>query len=180
MPTHRNRSDRVHTGRVFTLYRDQITLPNGVETTLEVIRHPGAAAIVPLTDDGRVLLIRQYRYAVDDWIWEIPAGTLEAGETPLACARRELVEETGFSAERWQPLGVITPLPAYSDEKIHLFRAEVLAPAESRLDADEIVEVHAVVIEETLAMIAAGTICDAKTIAGLALSAWQPAVSAAF
>jgi len=180
MSTRRKTSDHVHTGRVFTLYRDHITLPNGVETTLEVIRHPGAAAIVPLTAEGRVLLLRQYRYAVDDWIWEIPAGTLEAGESPIACARRELAEETGFSAERWHPLGVITPVPAYSDERIHLFRAEALAPAESRLDADEIVEVHAFAVEETLAMMAAGTICDAKTIVGLVMSGWQAPKTAAF
>ena len=173
MSTSRKTSDCVHKGRVFALYRDQVTLPNGVDTTLEVIRHPGAAAIVPLTAEGRVLLLRQYRYAVDDWIWEIPAGTLEEGESPLACARRELAEETGFSAAQWHPLGVITPLPAYSDEKIHLFRAEALLPAESRLDVDEIVEVHDFAFEEALAMIAAGTICDAKTISGLAMAGWQ-------
>lgn len=172
MPTLCQTSRRVHAGRVFTLDRDTIILPNGVRTTLDVIRHPGAAAIVPFTAEGRVLLIRQYRYAVDAWIWEIPAGTLETGESPLACARRELVEETGYTADQWHPLGVITPLPAYSDERIHLFRAEVLAPAESRLDADEILEVHAFEYAETLAMIGAGTIGDAKTISGLVRAGW--------
>ena len=91
MPSRCLTSVRVHEGRVFTLYRDHIELPNGLRTRLEVIRHPGAAAIVPFTSQGRVLLIRQYRYAVDEAIWEIPAGTMEAGEAPLECARRELV-----------------------------------------------------------------------------------------
>jgi ADP-ribose pyrophosphatase len=170
MPTRRLTSVRIHQGRVFTLYRDYIELPNGVRTTLEVIRHPGAAAIVPFTAPGRVLLIRQYRYAVDEAIWEIPAGTLESGESPLECARRELAEETGFAAGRWLPLGSVTPLPAYSDETIHLFRAEDLVPEEAQADADEILTPHEFAYEETLAMIAAGTIRDAKTIAALTLA----------
>jgi ADP-ribose pyrophosphatase len=177
MPTRCKSSVRLHQGRVFSLYRDHIELPNGVATRLEVIRHPGAAAIVPFTAGGGVLLIRQFRYAIDDWIWEIPAGTMEAGESPLACARRELVEETGFAAGRWLSLGVITPLPAYSDEAIHLYRAEALKPAKKRLDVDEILEHQEFPYEETLAMIAAGTIRDAKTIAALFLAGRLPPVT---
>jgi 8-oxo-dGTP pyrophosphatase MutT (NUDIX family) len=167
MPSRCNDSTLVHQGRVFALRRDQVTLPNGVATTLEVIRHPGAAAIVPVTDRGHVLLIRQYRYAIDAYIWEIPAGTMEPGELPLACARRELAEEIGVSAQSWQELGVVVPLPAYSDETIHLYRAEGLLPAAQHLDPDEILEIHEFRYEEALAMIRTGQIRDAKTITGL-------------
>ena len=160
----------VHEGRVFTLHRDRIVLPNGVETSLEVIRHPGAAAIVPVTAAGNVLLVRQFRYAIDTSIWEIPAGTMEPDESPITCARRELVEEIGVSAGRWHDMGKITPLPAYSDEVIHLFRADDLQPAEQNLDADEILEVHEFNFQETLEMIRMGGIRDAKTIAGLTLA----------
>lgn len=170
MPSRCEESTLIHQGRVFALHRDRVTLPNGVVTTLDVIRHPGAAAVVPVTDQGHVVLIRQYRYAVDDRIWEIPAGTLEPGESPLTCAQRELIEEIGMSAIRWRPLGTIMPLPAYSDERIHLFRAEGLAPAEQCLDPDEILEVHTFPYAETLEMIRTGRIRDAKSIAGLAMA----------
>jgi len=170
MPSRCNESTIVHRGRVFALHHDRITLPNGVVTTLDVIRHPGAAAIVPVTARGHVILIRQYRYAVDDRIWEIPAGTLEMGESPLACARRELAEEIGMVAESWHPLGSILPLPAYSDETIHLYRAEDLSPTDQCLDPDEILEVHEFGYEETLEMIRTGRIRDAKTITGLMMA----------
>lgn len=170
MPSRCHDSTTVHQGRVFTLHRDRITLPNGVTTTLDVIRHPGAAAIVPLTSRETVLLIRQYRYAIDAHIWEIPAGTMETGESPLACARRELIEEIGMSARSWHKLGAIAPLPAYSDETIHLYRAEDLQPAEQHLDPDEIIEIHEFRFGEALEMIRTGRIRDAKTISGLMMA----------
>lgn len=163
-------SSVVYEGRVFALHRDRVTLPNGHDTTLEVIRHPGAAAIVPVTAQGTVLLIHQFRYATDGSIWEIPAGTMEPGELPLACAQRELGEEAGVAATRWQKLGVIMPLPAYSDEVIHLYRAEELLPARQHLDSDEILEIHEFSYEDTLEMIRTGVIIDAKTIAGLMMA----------
>jgi ADP-ribose pyrophosphatase len=165
-----NESRAVHKGRVFTLHRDRITLPNGVDTILDVIRHPGAAAIVPVTAQGNVLLIRQFRYAMNGHIWEIPAGTMEPDESPLACAQRELGEEIGVSASRWRKLVELMPLPAYSDEIIHLFRAEELAPTRQHLDPDEILEIHEFSYEDALEMIAAGAIRDAKTIAGLMMA----------
>lgn len=170
MPSRCHDSTIVHQGRVFALRRDRVTLPNGVATTLDVIRHPGAAAIVPVTDRGQVLLIRQYRYAIDAYIWEIPAGTMEPGESPLTCARRELIEEIGMSARDWHKLGAIAPLPAYSDETIHLFRAENLIPDEQHLDPDEIIEIHEFRFAETLEMIRTGLIRDAKTISGLMMA----------
>jgi 8-oxo-dGTP pyrophosphatase MutT (NUDIX family) len=170
MHARRHGSTVVHTGRIIALHSDRVTLPNGVAATLDVIRHPGAVAVVPVTDRGHVVLIRQYRYAVDDYIWEIPAGTLEPGESPLACARRELIEEIGVSAGRWHTLGAVTPLPSYSDEIIHLFRAEDLRPAAQHLDADEIIEIHEFPYAEALAMITGGRIRDTKTIAGLTMA----------
>ena len=121
-----------------------------------------------------MLLIRQYRYALDTDIWEIPAGTCLPEESPLACARRELEEETGVTAGVWTALGEITPLPGYSDEVIHLFAARRLEPARQKLDADELLEVREVGVDAALAMIDAGTIRDAKTITGLLLAKKKP------
>ena len=170
MSSHCQESTVVHKGRVFALHRDRVTLPNGNETTLDLIRHPGASAIVPIPAEGRVLLIRQYRYAVGGSIWEIPAGTMEPGESPSRCARRELSEEIGVSAARWQKLGQITPLPAYSDEIIHLYQAQDLAPTTQRLDPDEVLEIHEFRMDQALEMIRTGIIQDAKTITGLLLA----------
>jgi len=160
----------IHTGRVFELQKENITLPNGITLDIEIIRHPGASAIVPVSTDGSVVLIRQYRHAVGGFIWEVPAGTLNKGETPLACAQRELVEETGFSAKVFYKLGEIVPVPGYSDERIHLFLAKGLEPARQNLDRDELLDVHQVPFDETIDMIKRGAIVDGKTIAGLLLA----------
>jgi 8-oxo-dGTP pyrophosphatase MutT (NUDIX family) len=167
MPTHVNAKTTLHQGRVFRLVRENVTLGNNVVTELDVIRHPGAAAIVPFLDPKTLLLIKQYRHAVGGFIWEIPAGTIDSGESPLACAKRELVEETGFSAENWQEIGEITPLPAYSDERIQIFSAANLTPARQHLDQDEILDVHEVSFDEALLMVRNNQIQDAKTISGL-------------
>lgn len=176
MRAHRNHSRRVHRGRVIELHVDNVTLENGVTVEMDVVRHPGAAAVVPFTARGGVLLLRQYRYAIDADIWEIPAGTLNPGESPLICARRELAEEAGVTAEDWAALGAITPLPGYSDEIIHLFAARQLTPVPQNLDADELLEVREVALETALSMVADRTICDAKTITGLLLAAGIPAL----
>jgi ADP-ribose pyrophosphatase len=160
----------IHAGRVFELRKENITLPNGITLDIDIIRHPGASAIVPIAVDGGVILIRQYRHAVGGFIWEIPAGTLNRGETPLACARRELVEETGFSAEVFHKLGEIVPVPGYSDERIHIFLANGLLPAKQNLDRDELLEVNEVPFDEAIHMIRRGEIVDGKTIAGLLLA----------
>lgn len=165
-----NRRTPVYRGRVFQLVKENVTLENGRTADLEFVEHPGAAAIVPLTESGQVVLIHQYRHAVGGRIWEIPAGTLEAGEPPLACARRELVEETGFEAADWQPIGEITPVPGYSNERIHIFLASGLRPARQALDADEVIAVHRFDLAEAAAMIARGEIQDAKSICGLLLA----------
>ena len=167
MNTKINRHVTLHEGRVFTLVTENVTLENGVTIDLDIIRHLGASAIVPLTENKTLLMIKQYRHAVGDFVWEIPAGTVDANETPLECAKRELIEETGFSANTWQKLGEITPLPGYSDERIHIFFATDLAPARQDLDPDEILHVHEVRLDDALAMIHRGEIQDGKTISGL-------------
>ena len=165
-----NSRNALHQGRVFRLDKENITFSNGVNVDLEIIRHPGASAIVPLLNEDTLLMIRQYRHAVGDFIWEIPAGTLDADEAPIQCARRELVEETGYSADSWQKLGEICPLPGYSDERIHIFIASDLTPARQHLDVDEVLEVHEVNIKKAIEMILKGEIQDAKTIAALMIA----------
>lgn len=160
----------IYRGRVFDFLSEKVTLPNNVITELETIRHPGAAAILPFIDKDRLLLIRQYRYCAGGYIWEIPAGTLEQGETPETCAKRELEEETGYLARQWKKLGVITPVPAYSDEKIHLFVAENLSQTINNLDEDEIIDVHPTRMDEAVQMILEGKIQDAKTISAILMA----------
>jgi ADP-ribose pyrophosphatase len=165
-----NRSELIYQGRVFKLFRDNVTLQNNRSVDLDVIRHPGAAAIVALTDHNEIYLLKQYRYAAGGFIWEIPAGTLDPGESPLECAQREIVEEAGVTADIWDKIGEITPVPGYSDERIHLFLAKNLKAACQHLDDDEILDVHKINFKEALSMVFSGAISDAKTIAGLFLA----------
>ena len=165
-----NETKTIHKGKVFTLALDNITLPNGVTTGIDIIRHPGASAMVPMLNKNTVLLIKQYRYAAGDFIWEIPAGTLNPGESPLECAKRELVEETGYSADKLEKLTEIVPVPGYSDERIHLYLATGLVKAVQNLDKDEILNVHEINMDDALKMIAKGEIIDSKTISGLYLA----------
>ena len=160
----------IHQGKVFKLIKEKVTLDNGVTTDLEFIEHPGATAIIPMLTDSRVLLIKQYRHALRKYIWEIPAGTLDPQESVMNCAKRELIEETGYSAGHWQKLGEITPVPGYSDERIHIFLATDLRPAEQALDQDEIINVHPCEFCDAMKMIEGGEIQDAKSIAGLYLA----------
>jgi ADP-ribose pyrophosphatase len=167
MPAKINHSRTQYQGRVFTLATENVTLGNGVTTDLDVIHHPGAAAMVPLTDDNKVVLLKQYRHAVGQEIWEIPAGTLEMSETPRNCAAREIEEETGYTAANFIRLGKIIPVPGYSDETITLFLCSGLTLRQQKLDADEQIAVYPVPFDEAIAMIHDGRIQDAKSIAGL-------------
>lgn len=167
MNTTINGSATLHEGEIFRLVRENVTLENGVTVDLDIIHHPGASAIVPLTENNTLLMIKQYRHAMGGFIWEIPAGTLDPDETPVLCAKRELVEETGFSAETWKKLGEITPLPGYSDERIHIFLATDLTPASQDLDIDEILHVHEIRFDDAVEMVHRGEIEDGKTISGL-------------
>ena len=165
-----NRSEILHTGRIFSLVNENYTLENGVTSDMDFIQHPGAAAMVPMLNNQEVVLIKQYRHAIREFIWEIPAGTLDSGESPLNCAQRELVEETGYSAGDWHQLGTITPLPGCSDERIHIFLALDLKIAEQQLDPDEMLNVHPIKFNDALQMILLGEIIDGKTISGLFLA----------
>lgn len=161
-------SRREYTGRVINLDIDQVRFPNGKVGDLEIIRHSGASAIIPFLgdpsgDDPQILLIRQYRYAADGFIYEIPAGRLEPGEPPVECAVRELHEETGCTAEKMEHLYTMYTTPGFTDEKIHLFVATGLVRGESALEADEFVEVVPTQMSAALKMIKDGTITDAKT-----------------
>ena len=162
-----NRQTLIHKGRVFNVFQETVTLPNGASIKLDIIRHPGATAIVPLTRSHNVIMLEQYRHAVGGTIWEIPAGTLDDKEAPLTCAQRELTEETGYTAATWRKLGEITPVPGYSDERIQIFLATDLSISVQNLDADEALEVREVTFTEALNMISRGGIQDAKTICGL-------------
>jgi ADP-ribose pyrophosphatase len=165
-----NSSATLHKGRVFNLVNENYTLENGVTAEMDFIQHPGAAAMVPMLNNQEVVLIKQYRHAIRQFIWEIPAGTLDPNETPLNCARRELIEEIGYSADDWHQLGTITPLPGCSDERIHIFLATDLKIAEQQLDPDEMLNVHPLKFNDALQMILRGEICDGKTISGIFLA----------
>jgi ADP-ribose pyrophosphatase len=158
---------QIYKGRIVDLRLETVTLPNQVTVTLEMVRHPGAAAIVPVHQDGSVTLVHQYRYAADGYIWEIPAGKLDTGEDPLQCAARELQEEVGLRAGELVRLGVIFTAPGFCDERIHLFLARQLTATAPRLDDDEVLSVSRIPLPQVLDMIRSGVIQDAKTIAGL-------------
>lgn len=163
----RLQSHPIYPGKVVDLRLDRVELPNGKVAELEVIRHVGAAAVVPLDDRGRVVLVRQYRYAVDDWLLEVPAGKLDSGEDPETCARRELEEETGFRPLILESLGWIYTTPGFTDEKIWLFLARVLEPARQRLEDDEILEVECLPLADALERARDGRIRDGKTVCAL-------------
>lgn len=161
------RSERIYSGRIVKLDVIDVRLPDGKETQREIIRHPGAVALVALDDEQRVLLVRQYRNAADKILLEIPAGTLHPDEAPLACAERELQEETGFRPGILEPLGGIYAAPGYTTEFIHLFLATDLSESRLAMDDDEFIEVERLPLADALAMIEQGVIADGKSVAGL-------------
>jgi len=169
-------SKRVYTGRVINLDIDTVRFPNGTIGELEMIRHSGASAVVPFLsdptgDDPQVLLIRQYRYAAEGFVYEIPAGRLDTGEEPVGCARRELREETGCDAERVEHLTTIYTTPGFTDERIYLFMAVGLTRGELAREADEFIELETMPLSRALELVEGGAIQDAKTIVGLLYAA---------
>jgi ADP-ribose pyrophosphatase len=167
---------RRYEGRVISLDVDTVQFPDGSTGELEMIRHPGAAAVVPLLDDPkaadpRILLLHQFRHATEGSIWEIPAGRLEPGETPEVCARRELAEETGMQASRLSRLTTIYTTPGFTDERIHLFLADGLEEGTHRREQDEFMEVHAMPWSNVIRMMEGGEIQDAKTLVALLYAA---------
>lgn len=157
----------IYKGKVVTLRVDSVELPNGKVGTREVIEHRGAAAVVALTDANELVLVRQYRYPFSSALWEIPAGKLDPGETPLECAKRELLEETGATAQKVIDLGIYYPTPAYCGEIIHIFGATGLTFTAQSLDEDEFVEVKKFPLEQVVGMIKNNEIADGKTQASV-------------
>ncbi len=163
-------SRQVHKGSVFKTTQDRVKLPNGRETTLDVIRHPPSVILIPILDSEKVILVRQYRYALDKWIWELPAGNVEPGETLDAAARRECAEETGRIPSTVKQVGTFFPIPGYCDEKMYFYLVTKLRPTKSfKLDRDEILTPHVFPLEEAKNMVSNGTIIDMKTALGLTL-----------
>lgn len=160
----------VYKGRIVDLGIETATLPNGSEVELEVIRHPGAAAVVPVWDDGTVTLVFQFRHAGGGMHYEIPAGVLDGPEVPDLAARRELKEEVGLTAGKLKRLGFIHTTPGFTDELIHLFLAMELTEGESAHEPDEYIEPVRMPLEKALQMVVDGDITDAKTICGLMLA----------
>jgi ADP-ribose pyrophosphatase len=162
---------RVHTGKVLDLDVDEVLEPGGVRGLREVVRQRGSVAALPVLDDGRLVLVRQYRYAVDALVWELPAGRRDPGETPEEGARRELEEEVGLRAASLEPLLVFWTTPGFCDEVMHLFRATDLEAVPARPEADESIEQATFTLSEAMAMIGRGEIREGKTLVALLLEA---------
>lgn len=161
------RRKEIWRGSVGSFGIERVALPNGKETDLAILKHPGAVAVVPFLNSERVILLRQYRHAIGKMIWEVPAGKLDGAETPETCVARELLEETGYSAKRIERTGMIYSTPGFSDEQLYLFCAYDLTPGEQALEEHEVIETHEVPLDEALVMVDRGDICDAKSVAAL-------------
>lgn len=160
----------IYQGRLLQLGIESLTLPNGESLDLEVVRHPGGAAVVALDHKDKVCLLHQYRYAGGGWLWELPAGRLEANEPPHITAARELVEEAGLQANRWDTLGKTLVSPGYSDEIVYLYLARELTDVPAQPEAHELFEIHWIAFDQALEQVHDGTILDAKTMLGLTLA----------
>jgi ADP-ribose pyrophosphatase len=161
------RHRRVYDGRVISLDVDEVSEPGGVRGTREVVRQSGSVAALPVLADGRVVLVRQYRYAVDARVWELPAGRRDPGETPEAGARRELEEEVGLRAGSLEPLAEFWTTPGFCDERMHLFRASELERVPPRPEPDEAIEQASFTLDEAMSMLRRGEIREGKTLVAL-------------
>ncbi len=165
-------STRLYSGRILNLDLDTVRFPNDSTGRLEMLRHPGASAVVPFLDmvadaDPRIVLLRQFRHAADGYIWEVPAGRLDVGESPETCAARELEEETGMRARRLEHLTTMFTTPGFTDERIHLYLAEGLEQGAEHREVDEFMELHTPRWSEVLRLMGSGEIADGKTLASL-------------
>ena len=159
-------------GRLIDLVVKKVRLPNGYVVKLETIRHPGAALIIPFLSKDKIIMLKQYRPVIDSYIYELPAGTLDNNEKPIECARREIVEETGFSAGKLSYIGKIFPVPGYSTECIKIYKAEGLCEEDHHAEADEVIKSYVFTRSGIRKLFKSGKIVDAKTIAALALVGW--------
>src|SRR5580692_2374677 len=162
-------SKPLHRGRIIEVSTEVLRYSNGREHELELVRHPGAAAVVAMDGSNRVCVVRQYRHGVEDFLWEIPAGKLDAGEQPAVCAVRELQEETGVTADRWTALGLYVPAPAIFTEVIHLYLARDLQVGPASPDADEELELQWLPLEQAIRHVLEGEWNDGKT----AMALWR-------
>ena len=157
----------VYKGYCFDAVEDQVIWPNGKELGRSLIMHPGISVMVPILEVNRIILLKQYRYGAGRVLWEVPAGTISPGETPLQCAKREIVEETGFKASRWKKLASCYTSPGYNTEVIHCFAASQLCESQASLEEDEVLEVEVIAVQEVKNMIKEGKIQDAKSLVAL-------------
>lgn len=157
----------IYRGKIIEVDLDEARLPNGKVAQMEIVRHPGGAAAVALDERGRVCLLRQYRHVAGGWLWELPAGKLDPGESPLSTAQRELEEEAGLRAARWESLGSIFSSPGIFTEVIHLYLARDLQRIEVNHEEHELIEVHWLSFDQAIQQAQSGDIADAKTIVGL-------------
>jgi len=162
----------VFKGKLLKVFVKKVRLPNGYLATYEMIKHPGAALIVPFPAPGRIIMLRQLRPVIGAYIYELPAGTLDKDEPPLSCAKREIIEETGYIAGRIKLLGKIFPVPGYSTEKIFVYKADRLKKAGHRHEEDEVIEARVFSKARVKRLFKSGKIVDAKTIAALAFCGW--------
>jgi len=160
-------SEMVYQGRVFGLRRDEVVEPSGVRATREVITHPGSVVVLPVLPDGRIVMIRQYRHATRQYLWELVAGRKEPEETPKEGAARELLEETGYQAKRFKVFLDVFPTPGFLEERMYLLLAEGLTAGEAQPEEDEKIEVRAYRVNELKKMIKSGRLRDAKSVAGI-------------
>lgn len=156
-------SELMYDGKIIKLYRDKALLENGNQVTREVIKHPGGVCVVPVTEEGEVIMVKQFRYPSGKVLTEIPAGKLEWQEDHFDCGKRELKEETGCTAEKYDYLGCLLPTPAYDTEVIHMYLARGLTRAEQKLDDDEFLDVMKIPFDKAIEMVMNGEITDAKT-----------------
>jgi len=161
-------------GRIFTVVVESITTPKGGKLDVEIVRHPGSVVLIPVTNSGEIVLVRQYRHAIGRWVWELPAGTLRRSEDPRAGAARECQEEIGLIPARLDPLGAFFPTPGYCDENMHFYKASGLrepGPHDEKVeqDEDEDIEKRAFTVDQVLSMIGSNEIVDLKTVAGVTL-----------
>lgn len=165
------KSEPIFDGNIIKVQVDTVRLPNGNTATRELVKHPGAVAVVALTKDNRLVVVEQYRKPLEKMTVELPAGKLEANEEFVDCAKRELAEETGYTAKKWSHLVSFYTSPGFADEQIHLYVAEDLQAGDANPDDDEFVNTREITLDEAFALIDAGAICDAKTVT--AIYAWQ-------
>lgn len=171
MTINKQGSQRQFTGRIIAVDTETVTLPNGHQFELEIVQHPGGAAVVVLDDAYRVCLLRQYRHVAGQWFWELPAGKIDEGEAPLQTAQRELAEEAGLNALRWTELGKSYTSPGIFKEIVYLYMAQGLSPTTVMHEAEELIEIHWVDMKEALDWVKNGQVIDGKTMLGLFLAA---------